>query len=55
MNVRRIATERDSKVIEAARAEAEAAAALAAPLPEEAAPAGEFDNVFSEPTESRDE
>jgi DNA-directed RNA polymerase subunit beta' len=29
--VRRIATERDNKVIEAARAEAEAAAALAAP------------------------
>ncbi len=55
MNVRRIATERDQKVIEAARAEAEAAAALAAPLQEEAAPAGEFDNVFSDSTESRDE
>ena len=49
MNVRRIATERDSKVIEAARAEAEAAAALAAPVPEEAPPVGEFDNVFAEP------
>ncbi len=55
MNVRRIATERDLKVIEQARAEAEAAAALAAPVEAEPAPVGEFDNVFAEPMESRDE
>ena len=39
--VRRIATERDAEVIEARRAEAEAAAALAAPEPSSATPAAD--------------
>ena len=39
--VRRIATERDAEVIEARRAEAEAAAALAAPEPSFATPAAD--------------
>jgi len=54
MNVRKIATERDQKVIEAARAAAEQAAALAAPEEEPKAPAGEFDNVFAADVESRE-
>ncbi len=54
-NVRRIAAERDNKVIEARREEAEAAAALAAPLPEDDVVGGdEFDTLVAETPDSRD-
>ncbi len=52
-HVRKIATDRDSVVIEARREEAEAAAALAAPAEEDVVGAGVFDTVV-ESTESRD-
>ena len=52
-HVRKIATDRDSIVIEARREEAEAAAALAAPVEEDVVGAGVFDTVV-ESTESRE-
>jgi len=50
--VRRIATERDQKVIDARQAEAEAAAALAAPM-DDVVGGDEFDNLVDTPEESR--
>ena len=52
--VRRIATERDNVVIDARREEAEAAAALAAPTPEDYVGAGDFDTIIDTSEESRD-
>lgn len=51
--VRRIAQERDNKVIEARRAEAEAAAALAAPMMDDVVGGDEFDTLVDTP-ESRE-
>jgi DNA-directed RNA polymerase subunit beta' len=54
MKVRRIAQERDNVVIEARREEAEAAAALAAPSPEDDMVGGDiFDQVISPEEDSR--
>ena len=54
-NVRRVATERDNVVIEARREEAEAAAALAAPVAGEDIIGGsEFDTIIDTSEESRD-
>ncbi|MBS8227360.1 DNA-directed RNA polymerase subunit beta' [Vannielia litorea] len=50
--VRRIATERDQKVIDARQAEAEAAAALAAPMDDDIVGGDEFDTLVETP-ESR--
>ena len=47
MRLKKIATDRDAEVIEARRAEAEAAAALAAPLVEEVVTPSEADMVFA--------
>jgi DNA-directed RNA polymerase subunit beta' len=52
--VRRIANERDMKVIEEARAQAEAAAALAAPV-DDFVGGDEFDSIIVDTPESRDE
>ena len=52
--VRRIATERDLKVIQEARAEAEAAAALAAPVMDDVV-VGQEDDLMVDIPESRDE
>ena len=52
--IRRIAVERDLKVIEEARAKAEAAAALAAPV-DDFVGASEFDTVIVDTPESREE
>ena len=52
--VRRIATERDNVVIDARREEAEAAAALAAPTPEDYVGGGDFDTIIDTSEESRD-
>ncbi|MEJ6478107.1 MAG: hypothetical protein QNL92_05440, partial [Octadecabacter sp.] len=54
--VTRIATERDNIVIQARREEAEQAAALAAPAPQEDVVGGdEFDNLMAAMPESREE
>ncbi|MCR8726540.1 DNA-directed RNA polymerase subunit beta' [Frigidibacter sp. ROC022] len=53
MKIRKIAQERDQKVIDAARAEAEAAARLAAPT-EDVVGGDEFDSTLVETPESRD-
>ncbi len=54
--VTRIATERDNIVIQARREEAEQAAALAAPAPQDEVVGGdEFDNLISDTPESREE
>jgi len=52
--IRRIASERDMKVIEEARAQAEAAAALAAPV-DDFVGGDEFDSIIVDTPESRDE
>jgi len=52
--IRKIATERDQKVIEEARAQAEAAAALAAPV-DDFVGGDEFDNIIVDTPESREE
>ncbi|MGR3289963.1 MAG: DNA-directed RNA polymerase subunit beta', partial [Paracoccaceae bacterium] len=54
MEIRRIAAERDTKVIEEARAQAEAAAALAAPV-DDFVGGDEFDSVMVDTPESRGE
>ena len=53
MKLRKIAADRDQKVIEAARAESEAAARLAAPLGEPMG-ADEFESMLVDTPESRD-
>ena len=53
--VRKIAADRDLKVIEAAREAAAAAAALAAPVEEEMADADVFDSGLVETPEAREE
>ncbi|MFT6606787.1 MAG: DNA-directed RNA polymerase subunit beta' [Halocynthiibacter sp.] len=53
--VRRIALERDTKVIDEARAEAEAAAALAAPVAEDIVGGDAMESTLVETPESRDE
>ena len=54
--MRKIAAGRDSVVVEARRIEAEKAAALAAPVPsDDVVGADNYDNVFSDASESRDE
>jgi DNA-directed RNA polymerase subunit beta' len=52
--VRKIATDRDNVVIEARREEAEAAAALAAPKPEDVVGGDVFNTVKDISEESRD-
>ena len=52
--IRKIATERDQKVIEETRAQAEAAAALAAPV-DDYVGGDEFDNIIVDTPESREE
>jgi len=52
--VRLEASRRDNVVIEARRAEAEAAAALAAPEPEDLIGGDEFDTVIADTTDSRE-
>ena len=53
--VSRIAAERDNKVIEERRQEAEAAAVLAAPLIEDVVGGDDFDTLIVETPESREE
>jgi DNA-directed RNA polymerase subunit beta' len=52
--MRRVATDRDNVVIEARRAEAEAAAALAAPMADDIVGADVFDSMIVDTPESRD-
>jgi len=53
--VRRIAAERDNKVIEERREEAEAAAVLAAPLIDDMVGGDDFDSLIVDTPESREE